>query len=528
MASTSSAPVVLKRPAAQQAVRPKTASTRPSVKPKPVQYEPVDHAEAESATPLAEWAQPLPVPQPSWASHAVRVLQGSGYLPARTGQDKKLELTIWSDCSGINSEMFALRELGKAWRALVDATVTWILYCTCDSDRMSRRFSVLNHEPIHVSDKMEHRNFETGQFYCETHDMNHDLPRAGVDSYVGTYPCSPWTRRGKRTGFDHPDAQVCIIGLKSIAHMTPAVFVIEIGEVPSQVALNEIMEKINAIVQAGVARYTIQMVRNLTPAQSGYPTRRKRLFIIGWRGDIDGAMATQPLQSLIDAPMPVEQTFLRFLGLGRPADWSRVGQCPSQEELLKMSVSLCQCALDPMASCVVHPCKCGRCGDSGVECTWRRLFMEYIVAEGLVDVIRKKQGMLTYLQVLEMNGRHGPENPRRRLLINLFAARPEAQPLNETLMVGDVSQNPPFGDLHIDGDTSVFTTSSCVWAFQAGEALCVKHCAALMAVDMSVVKLTKDMSECWFRQRLGLAVHVGNFGLVLMAALAPPLQACLH
>ena len=53
------------------------------------------------------------------------------------------------------------------------------------------------------------------------------------------------------------------------------------------------------------------------------------------------------------------------------------------------------------------------------------------------------------------------------------------------------------------------------------------HTAALMALDLSTVKFSRDMSECWFRQRLGLAMHVANFRLVLMAALAPPVRACL-
>ena len=81
-------------------------------------------------------------------------------------------------------------------------------------------------------------------------------------------------------------------------------------------------------------------------------------------------------------------------------------------------------------------------------------------------VVGKQQGTLTYLQVLEMHGRHGPENPRWRLLINLIAVRPEAQPLNVTLMVAYVSQSPPppplLGDMHYAGDTIVFMASSCV------------------------------------------------------------------
>ena len=134
---------------------------------------------------------------------------------------------------------------------------------------------------------------------------------------------------------------------------------------------------------------------------------------------------------------------------------------------------------------------------------------------------------MTYLQVLEMNGRQGPQQPRQRVLINLVAIRPDTQPLNDTLMVGDVSQNPPFGDLFAQGETPVFTTSSKVWVFQVGQMLRTHHMAALMGLDLSMVTFSAHMSESWFRQRLGMAVHIPNFGLVLLSALAPPLRACI-
>ena len=82
--------------------------------------------------------------------------------------------------------MFALRELAIHMRALVGVIAKWILYCTCDLDNTPRRFSELNHDPRHVSTQMQHRNFEAGQHYCEQHDANHDLPRQGVDLYVGS------------------------------------------------------------------------------------------------------------------------------------------------------------------------------------------------------------------------------------------------------------------------------------------------------------------------------------------------------
>ena len=89
------------------------------------------------------------------------------------------------------------------------------------------------------------------------------------------------------------------------------------------------MGTLESALQAAAVVYSIQIIRGLIPAWSGYPTRRNRLFITGWRADIDGTSAAQPLQSLLAAPLHVEHSFLRFLRLERGVDWSRVGECPS-------------------------------------------------------------------------------------------------------------------------------------------------------------------------------------------------------
>ena len=66
-----------------------------------------------------------------------------------------------------------------------------------------------------------------------------------------------------------------------------------------------------------------------------------------------------------------------------------------------------------------------------------------------------------------------------------------------------------------------------MWVFQVGQALRTHHMAVLMGLDLSMVTISAHMSQSWFRQRLGLAVHIPKFGLVLMAALTPPLRACI-
>ena len=136
-----------------------------------MQYDGGSECEPERAEPRSDWVVSCSIPP--WATHFVRVLLRHGLL-RYMGMQPQVRFSTWVDCSGINSEMFALRELGKQLRALVGVSVKWILYCTCDSDKMSRRCSELNHDPMHVSNKMEHRNFGASQIYCEKHDTNHD------------------------------------------------------------------------------------------------------------------------------------------------------------------------------------------------------------------------------------------------------------------------------------------------------------------------------------------------------------------
>ena len=241
-----------------------------------------------------------------------------------------MTLSVWSDCSGINSEMYALNEISAAMRSQIGIGVTFSLYFTCDSDRKCIECASHNHQPAHTSHEMKQRNFTTGQFGCDTHKQNHDMPTSGLDLYAGTYPCSPWSRRGSRTGFRHPDASVAMVGVQSIAYMRPAVWIIEVGEMPSPTRMAELMEKINEVLNTNGAAYTMQPLRNLTPALCGIPARRPRTFIIGWRNDVAPAgQSAAPLADLVGNPMSVDVTFASFLGLRAVTDWSRVWAIPA-------------------------------------------------------------------------------------------------------------------------------------------------------------------------------------------------------
>ena len=65
------------------------------------------------------WAHPMGASceHVPWADHLVKVLVASGNLPRHVpgGITQLVRVQIWSDCSGINSEMFALADLNEAF-----------------------------------------------------------------------------------------------------------------------------------------------------------------------------------------------------------------------------------------------------------------------------------------------------------------------------------------------------------------------------------------------------------------------------
>ena len=108
--------------------------------------------------------------------------------------------------------------------------------------------------------------------------------------------------------------------------------------------------------------------------------------------------------------------------------------------------------------------------------------------------------------------------------MNIFALDPEAEPLNDTLMIADISQSPGFGSLLFDGAVPTLTTTSALHCLQVGHALNTYQLSSLMGLSLEGVDL-RGVQEAWMRRRLGLGVHIASFGLVLLAVMATPLDA---
>ena len=499
----------------------------------PVRYEADDFQGLPPATAMAdepEWARKTfdagaPVGLP-WADDIVHKLVHNGHLPSSS--QKKVNLKLWSDCSGINSEKFSWSELQDAMKRIIGADVSLGLYYTCDSDPKSIAFAKANHQPEHLGTDMSQRNFTSGEFWCALVGDNISIPKAGVDVYVGTYPCSPWSRRGSRTGWDHPSVQPMRIGLQTISYTQPAVWIVELGELPETASLDEILSGIRMVLEADGRQYIVQVVRSLGPQAQGYPINRSRTFFVGWRGDVcpDPAVATQPLLTLTQNPVDVTSTYRGFLKISSSYDWSEVGNFYVGASLAYMSGTACRCACDPYVLCPVHLCKCDKCGDDGLGCTWRKQSLRLLEKENALAQARSMHGKVTYVHALEMQGGVAPTQPRARIILNIAAMLPQSNPLHDTLMLVDKSQNPGFGTWISDGMAQTLTTNSQLWCMSAGRELEARELAALMGLDTSKMAL-KGQTEAWFRKRLGLTVHVANFGLVLAAVMAGPLQSCL-
>ncbi len=468
----------------------------------------------------------LSLEHPPWAQTLVRRLIDENILQRTVQERAKLRLQVWSDCGGIGSEFFAARVLRDVLLKELGLEMEWKLYCHCDTDARARKFVRLNHNASHTSDNMLHRDFALGTFWCDSCGQSHLLPQQGIDLYVAGYPCNPWSRRGIRTDFAHPDIQPFLIGIKTVNFLKPAMWLYETTEGvddhragSTHSALDQVLSYIKDTINPP---YLSCVVKTFDPTWVGYPTKRPRVFILNWRADLGTAdQLSSPLKLLLREPLRVEHNYLTLLSLTRSVDWSRVGQHPTQDELGRLDDG-CTCSMVPFVACLRHPCNCNRCGSSA-GCVWRQSARTFL-AEKFPNYVQEDTRKLTYIQVMELNGLPTPKSARIRNLLNLCAALPRAQPLNDTLLLADLSQSIKMVPLAWDGTMPTLATNSTPFCFQLGRFLTTHEKAFLMGFASDKMNFT-GCSEAWFCARLGLSIHTASLGAILLALLTKPMSA---
>lgn len=211
--------------------------------------------------------------------------------------------------------------------------------------------------------------------------------------------------------------------------------------------------------------YLITIFRNMSPIPFQFPMCRPRWYAIGVRRTttLDTAWGMPDAdQTMLDAEalrfsdfmqakmVDVKRscyedipswalTYMSFLGLAQPAaygvGWERLHELPTLDEMNK--VVTCQCRLDPMVVCELHPCKCGCAGDPKKTCSWRTSHLQYL--QDKMPWWQDEHGKITYVELMEVNGVFQGCSPRERNLLNIMSY--SAKPLETTLMVLDKTQS---------------------------------------------------------------------------------------
>ena len=226
--------------------------------------------------------------QPQWACHWVEVLGDRlGDLMSNT-LTSGTTLNVWSDCGGMGTEMFALADITAAIQAKYGVLMQLNLHCFCDSEKHCRDMAVANHAPTHVSDDINNRDFDDGTFECSLCADTHAMPTQGLDIYVCCFPCGPWSKSGKRLGFNDADGQLCWQAIASIKYMKPNLYVMEnvvaIGD-RDELGQSD-LEVIKAHMVEALPGYTHLVITGIGPTMNGYPVRKSRTLLIGGRSEV--------------------------------------------------------------------------------------------------------------------------------------------------------------------------------------------------------------------------------------------------
>jgi len=255
-----------------------------------------------------------------------------------------------------------------------------------------------------------------------------------------------------------------------------------------------------AVIEQYVAKHlihhTASIARGICPTQAGYPVKKTRLAIVGWRhGVVPNDAVPACLNKLFTNPVGVGSDFRHFLGLRDCPTLieklNRVGELPCADESDFLTRAGCACGINPMCVCPVHLCKCQKCKIHGVnarKCAWRA---------AAVDYLQKKMPQLmgnpatthevTYMQALELADRKTPGSARERNLLNIFARSEKAQPLCTTTANCDISQTIQFSHIRVDGTVGTMSTGSVIFSLRDGMMLTVSMMAKLMGRNVMEV-----------------------------------------
>lgn len=168
------------------------------------------------------------------------------------------ELTIGTDCSGIEAPIQALKQMNIPYHHVFSS----------ETDKFCLQSIKANYDPDIIFGDITKRDVK-------------DVPK--VDLYVCGFPCQPYSSAGYKKGLDDPRSNVFFHCIDTILHILPSVFVLE--NVRTLLTHNKgitwvtIRNNLQKLIDNG---YYIQW-KVLNTKDYGIPQCRERLFIVGCR-----------------------------------------------------------------------------------------------------------------------------------------------------------------------------------------------------------------------------------------------------
>ena len=494
--------------------------------------------------PVDSWARSVAgAEHPPWPQHFVDLF-GPLLLNLKHKFGENIRLVMWSDNVGPCIEMYAAQLLAAALQARLGIAIEFMLYAACGVTPQCKDFVLNNYDPPHYTDDFFARNFDESSFKCVNCDGWCPMPKGCCDLYVCSFTWSTlgdW-RKLVLHGVEHAEGAHLWQTIRTIKHMRPVMFILEnVIDIPENkiygvnnhdpsnyihpadlCQIEEFMED-----QVGDIYHSIA-IRHLSPIQGGYPTQTKlKIAVIGGRKDqVHGGQLSNIFAKMFANPVPLTHTYMTFLGLASISDEiaDSIGTRPGPRLASRIRGSGCMCSIDPYLPCAKHPCICPECMkevDGVVDltnCRWRRQAAKFLSQNGLQN--RVSDGCVTYMQALELIGnRQGPQGPRERHMLNVFAVHPCVDPLRATMSIMDISQPITRCRQRLDGTVPRMGMLSKMWSMQAGRLLTVSELAKLMGVDLGACNLV-SITEERMRKMLGQSDHVATSGHLMIGLLA--------
>jgi site-specific DNA-cytosine methylase len=527
-----------KRPAAAASPVPKElrVKRRPAAAPAPL---PGDAAAASLGVPprAPPWLSvcTTSTPPPTWPRHFLGAVAEAfhAYAAQRGGGD--IVVNVWSDCAGLSTELLAGRDISATAAELFGMRLQFHQYGACDNSDHSKEFIIANHCPKRFSQDIFARDFASGRYQCSVTGTAQELPKRGLDVYCAGFPCTPWSTRGNRLGWDDKNSKHAFQCVKTIAYTLPAIYILE-NVVSMQHARSDDsggaavditdFNDLQAFLAKNLPLHQHMVITNLNPLHAGYPVQRNRFYIVGVRKDQfesgRGDMLTPIFNKLMARPCSLRHTWRTFLNLPDPPSWLRLHKIAAPDEQHALAASNCKCCLDARVVCEAHPCQCGKCKDGAHDCLWRHKSVEFVEKHlGRNFLEDPVHASLTYIQCLEINaGLLGPTSPRERNLLNVWARLPVLSPIESTNGVADISQSLDRARPRTDGSVPTLATNTRIWSFPDGRELSTVELALLMGHhDVREFRGLPHAEANW-RRLLGNSIHRGNMGVILVGALA--------